>query len=111
MTPGDSFDSKPDAALGRLLRAYLDPGGHDAFVARVVAASRPVPIWDVLARWTRVGVAAAAVIASVAALGSRALTRADADGSSIADAIAPAGMLAAQASPVPGGTLVSLPEE
>ena len=67
MTP---FEHRPDPELGALLRAALDPprGDHAAFVARVVAAAerRDAPTMDVLARWARVGIAAA-VLAAIAA--------------------------------------------
>ena len=54
--------------LGAALRRVLDPGDHAAFVARVLAradeARVTVGSWDaVLARWARVGVAAAVLVA------------------------------------------------
>src|SRR5688572_12089059 len=62
------FDHRPDPVLGAALRRALDPGDHAAFVARVVAcaddAGAAAGSWDaVLARWARVGVAAAGLIA------------------------------------------------
>lgn len=62
------FDHRPDPVLGAALRRALDPGDHAAFVARVVAcaddARAAAGSWDaVLARWARVGVAAAGLIA------------------------------------------------
>ncbi|HTR19692.1 MAG TPA: hypothetical protein VMH88_02465 [Gemmatimonadales bacterium] len=65
MTP---FEHRPDPELGALLRAALEPSDHAGFVARVVAAveHRDAPTVDVLARWARVGIAAA-VLAAVAA--------------------------------------------
>lgn len=65
MTP---FEHRPDPELGALLRAALEPEDQAAFVARVLAAveRRDTPTVDVLARWARVGIAAA-VLAAVAA--------------------------------------------
>lgn len=59
------FDSEPDARLGAALREALAPGGHDAFVARVVAgfATPRAGSWDVLAGWAGRGIAAAALLA------------------------------------------------
>ena len=97
--------------MGRLLREHLDPGGHEEFVARVLAARRPAPVWEVLARWTRIGIAAAALIGGMVALGSRSANRAEGESLSLADAMAPASMLSAESAPVPGGTFNSLLEE
>ena len=68
------FDHRPDPVLGEALRRALDPEGGDstAFVARVLARADALRAaipgsWDaVLARWARVGVAAAVVIALAA---------------------------------------------
>jgi hypothetical protein len=62
MTP---FDSRPDPVLGAALRAALAPRGSAAFVGRVVAAAdRPAaPLVDVLAGWSRLGIAAAVLAA------------------------------------------------
>ena len=65
------FDHRPDPVLGAALRRALDPGDHTAFVARVIAgvdgARAAVGTWDaVLARWARVGVAAAVLTALAA---------------------------------------------
>jgi hypothetical protein len=65
------FDHRADPVLGAALRRALDPGDHAAFVARVLAAAAAAGAapasWDaVLARWARVGVAAAVVIALAA---------------------------------------------
>lgn len=65
------FDHRPDPVLGAALRRALDPGDHSAFVARVLAgadaARAAAATWDaVLARWARVGVAAAVVTALAA---------------------------------------------
>jgi hypothetical protein len=71
MTELNPFDAVPDPELGRLLRQHFDPTGADDFVARVRAAlpgGRPASTLDVLQRWIRPGLAAAAVIALAAAL-------------------------------------------
>jgi len=65
------FDHRPDPVLGDALRRALDPsdGGSAAFVARVLARVDEVRAasWDaVLARWARVGVAAAMLVALAA---------------------------------------------
>jgi hypothetical protein len=63
------FGHRPDLVLGAALREALDPGDSGAFVARLLARAEHVRIgsWDaVLARWARVGVAAA-IVFSVAA--------------------------------------------
>lgn len=58
------FEATPDDALGGLLREHFAATGHAAFAARVRAAiaAEPATSWDVLARWARPGVAAAAGI-------------------------------------------------
>jgi hypothetical protein len=63
------FDHRPDLVLGAALREALDPDDSRTFVARLLARTEHVRIgsWDaVLARWARVGVAAA-IVFSVAA--------------------------------------------
>ena len=66
------FDHRPDPALGAALRQALEPaeGSHTAFVARLLARvddPRGTGSWDgVLARWARVGVAAAVVFSLAA---------------------------------------------
>lgn len=60
MAIGDAFDSRPDPALGALLRQHLG-GEHDnaEFAARVLANLPSTGnIWEVLARWSRPGIAA-----------------------------------------------------
>jgi hypothetical protein len=66
MTDNDTFDHRPDPELGSALRAALDPGADQAaFVARVLAGydsaleRATVPTWEVLAAWSRPGIAAA----------------------------------------------------
>jgi hypothetical protein len=68
MMPGDSFDSRPDPTLGKLLRDHLDAGGdHAAFAARVrERLLDPGTFWEVLARWARPSVAAAVLAAALA---------------------------------------------
>ena len=74
------FDHRPDPMLGDALRAALAPRGRADFVARVLAAAdRPAdPLVDVLARWSRLGIAAALLAALAASLvvgrGNRAAT-------------------------------------
>lgn len=71
MTERDTpFDHRPDPMLGDALRAALAPRGQAEFVARVMAAAqRPAdPLMDVLARWARLGIAAALVAALAATL-------------------------------------------
>lgn len=63
------FDHRPDPELGVALRSALEPGDQAAFVARVLALAGEARAssWDgVLARWARVGVAAALLIAAAA---------------------------------------------
>lgn len=70
MTAYDPFDPRPDPRLGHLLREHLEAPDHAAFVARVRAALAvpAVSSWDVLAGWTRPGLAAAAALALAAGL-------------------------------------------
>ena len=71
----DSFDHRPDPALGRLLREHLVPGDHEEFVTRMQAAARHEGLgrraarpWldpaalDVPDGWFRPGIAAAAAV-------------------------------------------------
>jgi hypothetical protein len=65
------FDPQRDEALGELLRAHLSSDDDAAFAARVRAAAgriRRDTSWDVLARWARPGVAAAAGLAATIAI-------------------------------------------
>ena len=62
-----SFDHRPDSELGAALRAALDPhGDQSAFVARVMSQYQDaldrstIPAIDVLASWSRPGIAVAA---------------------------------------------------
>jgi hypothetical protein len=64
------FDSRPDPALGALLREHLDAGDPRGFAARVLARlprKGAATQWEVLAGWSRPGIAAAFLLA--AALG------------------------------------------
>jgi hypothetical protein len=63
------FDHEPDPELGAALRRALEPADQTAFVARVLArydqalAEATIPTWELLARWSRRGLAAAAAAA------------------------------------------------
>ena len=66
------FDHRPDPELGAALRRALnpiDPADEAAFVAGVMArydealAAATVPTWEVLAAWSRRGIALAAAAA------------------------------------------------
>ncbi len=108
----DSFDSRPDPTIGRLLRDHLSGKDHDAFVARVRDAARQgrpgspggLPEWELLARWFRPGIAAAAAILVGALVG---ISQGERGGSivSLAEALgpaeAPAELLAADTQPDP----------
>ena len=66
MNPDLPDQPAPDQALGRLLRESLEAEGAGAFVARVrqaIRLERRDSAIEVLARWTRPGVAAAALVA------------------------------------------------
>ena len=68
--PLTPFDHRPDPVLGAALRDALQPRDREraAFRARVLAtaAQAPDPVVDVLARWSRLGIAAA-IVAALAA--------------------------------------------
>lgn len=67
--PSLPFDHRPDPELGAALRAALEPGDPAAFVARVLARAEGRgghATWEILARWARAGIAAAAAAALVA---------------------------------------------
>jgi hypothetical protein len=70
--PLTPFDHRPDPVLGAALRDALQPrdGEGAAFHARVLdaAARAPDPVVDVLARWSRLGIAAAIVAALAAGM-------------------------------------------
>jgi len=91
MKEASPFDQGPEPVLGEALRRALDPGDPAAFVARVLARASEVRAgsWDaVLARWSRVGVAAAMVIAAGAGyLLSRSGGTAPSGRPSVADAL------------------------
>jgi len=73
MNDEKTFDHRPDPELGAALRRALDPprGDQAAFVARVMArydgalAAATVPTWELLAQWSRRGIAVAAAAAVV----------------------------------------------
>lgn len=95
----DAFDHRPDPVLGSALREALDPPqGNDqrAFVARVMARydetleRATVPTWEVLASWSRRGLAAAAIVALAAGFWwGRAVLLPQESEDSIATAISP----------------------
>jgi hypothetical protein len=68
----EPFDHRPDPELGQALRSALDSKDNSAFVARVMSQydaaleHATVPTWEVLASWSRRGVAAALTAALVA---------------------------------------------
>lgn len=75
MTEPSPFDHRPDPELGAALRAVLTGDDDARFTRRVLAAAdtefaagRPGDWVDILIRWARPGVAAAAVLLVSAAL-------------------------------------------
>lgn len=67
MNDSQNFDHRPDSELGAALRSALEPKtDHAAFVARVMSQydraleQSTVPTLDILAAWSRPGIAAAA---------------------------------------------------
>jgi hypothetical protein len=71
----DSFDHRPDPALGRLLREHLVPDDHEEFVVRMRAAARGEGLgrgagrprvgpaaWELPDGWFRPAIAAAAAV-------------------------------------------------
>jgi hypothetical protein len=117
----DTFDHRPDPELGNALRASLEPGANEAFVARVMAnydralEQSTVPTWEVLASWFRPGLAAA-IVALIAgfAFGQAILKTQDTE--SIETAMAPAdgpglaALVTAAAPPDPSVVFTSLVE-
>ena len=98
----DSFDHRPDAALGRLLREHLVQGDDQDFLVRMQAAARqaglgrhPMPVWrtrtdwGVPDGWFRPGIAAAAAVLLCALLGAQAVERRS-SATSLAEALRPA---------------------
>lgn len=93
------FDHRPDPELGAALRGALEPQGDQAaFVARVMAGydaaldRATVPTWEILASWSRRGIAAAVAALIVGFLiGRTVLAPAPGDGTESFDAaMAPA---------------------
>lgn len=79
MTHPEPFGEARDPRLGTVLRAHLDGGAHDDFVARVMGRVEAQPnAWEELARWARPGVAAA--IIALATLGFWGALELDASG-------------------------------
>jgi hypothetical protein len=90
MTLPNPFDPAPDRELGALLRAHLEAPGHQAFVAQILAAAggrREEGSLQVLARWARIGIAAALLLATMGALATGLMARAG--GGSADDALLP----------------------
>jgi hypothetical protein len=55
------FGHERDTQLGELLRAHLEPGDQGGFVRAVMVQVRSADSsWEVLSRWARPGIAAAA---------------------------------------------------
>ena len=98
----NDFGATPDEVLGAALREHFATAAPAEFVSRVRAAiaAEPATSWDVLARWARPGVAAAAGILLALSL-LFGLTQPAPGGASLADAAQAAGvpaMLVADAS-------------
>lgn len=68
MTDSTPFDYRPDPVLGSALRQALAAPDDAAFVARMRALVAGESSWDVLARWSWPGLAAAAAALLVASL-------------------------------------------
>ncbi len=63
--PRNPFEAGRDEALGALLREHLDPGGHEAWSAALLArigGNQAESSWAVLAHWLRPGIAAAVLL-------------------------------------------------
>jgi hypothetical protein len=68
MSNEEPFGAGPDPAIGSELRRLFDPGDDAGFTARVLSRlpqRRGNTLWEVLAYWTRPGIAAAVVAASL----------------------------------------------
>jgi hypothetical protein len=81
------FDPERDPELGALLREALDEGTMPFLATRLRARVRAVPadrLPDILARWLRLPVTAAAAIGAVAALGALWWTLSASDGVEVA---------------------------
>ena len=58
---GNPFDHDRDTRLGEILRSCLEPADHPGFVRAVMFQVRSADTsWEVLSRWARPGIAAAA---------------------------------------------------
>lgn len=88
------FDTRPDETIGRLLRDHLGGADTAAFAARVRAAiaADADTAWDVLARWARPGLVAAAAVALTVGLWLSAGAGTDAEPITLADAVQAAGV-------------------
>lgn len=98
----DSFDHRPDPALGRLLREHLVQGDDHGFVVRMQAAARqaglgrqPMPVWRTRTDWSvpdgwfRPGIAAAAAVLLCALVGAQVVEHRS-GAASLAEALRPA---------------------
>jgi hypothetical protein len=120
MMTQDSFDHRPDPTIRRLLRDHLSVQDHDAFVVRMLEAARrsrrgsQPAVWELLARWHRPGVAAAAAAILAGALVGVGASERGSSIVSLAEALgpaeAPAELLAADTPPDPQVLLSLMPE-
>jgi hypothetical protein len=98
----DSFDHRPDPALGRLLREHMVQGDDHEFVVRMQAAARQAGLgrratrpwrtrtdWSVPDGWFRPGIAAAAAVLLCALVGAQVVEHRSAP-ASLAEALRPA---------------------
>jgi hypothetical protein len=119
----DSFDHRPDPAIGRLLREHLVPQDDAEFLTRMQAAARHAGLgrrsaWPWRARdvpdgWFRPGIAAAAAILVGALLGVGIVERGSRQvwlAESLRPAEAPAELFAADQRPDPQLLLTRLLE-
>jgi len=88
------FDARPDEAIGRLLREHLGGADSVVFAARVRAAiaGEADTAWDVLARWARPGLVAAAAVALTVGLWLRIGSGGEMESITLADAVQAAGV-------------------
>ena len=98
----DSFDHRPDLALGRLLREHMVQGDDQEFVVRMRAAARQAGLgrsaprpwrtrtdWSVPDGWFRPGIAAAAAVLLCALVGAQVVEHRSAP-AAFAEALRPA---------------------
>jgi hypothetical protein len=98
----DSFDHRPDPALGRLLREHMVQGDDHEFVVRMQVAARQAGLgrrvarpwrartdWNVPDGWFRPGIAAAAAVLLCALVGAQVVEHRSGP-ASLAEALRPA---------------------